>query len=204
MSSLAEDLRIAADPVVLARRLGVEPDPWQAGVLRSSEARICLLCSRQAGKSTVSAVAALHCALYEPGSLVLIAAPSQRQSVELFRTITRFYRVLGRPVAAEAENTMSLALENGSRIVTLPGDERTTRGYAAVRLLIIDEGARVPDDFYSSVRPMLAVSGGRLIALSTPFGQRGWFHAAATSERGWKVVRVPADQVPRITAAFLE
>jgi hypothetical protein len=43
-------------------------------------------------------------------------------------------------------------------------------------LVIVDEAARVPDDLYRAVRPMLAVSQGRLIALSTPFGQRGWFY----------------------------
>lgn len=187
----------------LARRLGVEPDPWQLGILRSTSRRVALCCSRQVGKSTVASIAALHSALFQPGALVLIAAPSQRQSIELFRKITGFYRALGRPVAAEAENTMSLALENGSRIVTLPGDERTVRGFAAAHLLVIDEASRVEDDFFESVRPMLAVSGGRLLALSTPFGQRGWFWKAATSARGWEVVRVTAEQCPRITADFL-
>ncbi len=36
------------------------------------------------------------------------------------------------------------------------------RGYAGVDLLVIDEAARVPDELYRSVRPMLAVSNGRL------------------------------------------
>lgn len=194
----------ALDPVLFARRLGIEPDPWQIGVLRSTQPRVCLCCSRQVGKSTVSSVLALHTALFVPESLVLIAAPSQRQSVELFRTILRYYRALGRPVEPTAENLQSLSLENGSRIVSLPGDERTTRGYAAVRLLVIDEASRVPDEFLESVRPMLAVSGGRTIALSTPFGRRGWFWRAATKEPGWQVVQVRADECPRITAEFLE
>ena len=204
-SLLSADLEAALDPVALARRIGFEPDPWQVGVLRSTERRICLCCSRQAGKSTVSAVLALHTALFTPGALVLLFAPSQRQAVELFRVVARNYRALGRPVAAEAENQLSLILENGSRIAALPGDERTVRGYANAKLIIIDEASRVSDDFYRSIRPMLAVSQGRLVALSTPWGRRGWFFDAATDERnGWHVVRVTADQVPRITAEFLE
>lgn len=200
---LVADLVSALDPAALAVKIGIEPDPWQLDVLRSRDPRICLCCSRQAGKSTVSAVAALHTAVFDPGSLVLVFAPSQRQAVELFRTIVRFYRGLGRPVAAESENALSLSLENGSRIVALPGDERTVRGYSNAKLIIIDEAARVSDEFFDSIRPMLAVSHGRLIALSTPFGQRGWFHKAATSDRGWKVVRVTADQCPRISEDFL-
>ena len=54
-----------------------------------------------------------------------------------------------------------------------------------------------------AVRPMLAVSRGRLVALSTPFGQRGWFHKEWTGSGAWERVRVTADQVPRITPEFL-
>ena len=50
---------------------------------------------------------------------------------------------------------------------------------------------------------MLAVSGGRLIALSTPFGKRGWFHAAWRSAEDWDRVKVTAEQCPRISAEFL-
>ena len=37
------------------RRLGFEPDPWQLDVLQARHRRLLLNCSRQAGKSTVSA-----------------------------------------------------------------------------------------------------------------------------------------------------
>ena len=63
----------------------------------------------------------------------------------------------------------------GSRIISLPGDEKNIRGYSGVTLLVIYEAARVSDVLYRSVRPMLAVSKGRLVCLSTPFGKRGWF-----------------------------
>ena len=52
------------------------------------------------------------------------------------------------------------------------------RGYAAADLVIIDEAARVEDDLISAFRPMLATSNGRLIALTTPAGKRGWFFDA--------------------------
>jgi hypothetical protein len=56
---------------------------------------------------------------------------------------------------------------------------------------------------YVAVRPMLAVSGGRLIALSTPYGKRGWFHDEWTGENQWERVRVTAEECPRITQEFL-
>jgi|SRR5215217_1354040 len=84
MASLAEDLKLAMDRVAFAREAGLEPDPWQRDLLRSTSDRVLLNCSRQSGKSTMTAVIALHLALYHPGSLRLCLAPALRQSQELF------------------------------------------------------------------------------------------------------------------------
>lgn len=201
---MAADLARALDPVLLAKDAGLNCDPWQAELLRSSAPRVLLNCCRQSGKSTMAAVLAAYTALYQPGSLVLVLSPTLRQSQELFRKCLAIYRALDRPVPAEAETKLSLELENGSRIVSLPGKESTTRGFSAVALLVVDEAARVPDDLYHSVRPMLAVSGGRLVALSTPFGKRGWWYEAWRSSDPWLRFQVPATECPRIPAAFLE
>ncbi len=76
---------------------------------------------------------------------------------------------------AESETALTLTLDNGNRIVSLPGKEGTIRGYSGARLIVVDEASRVPKDLYVSARPMLVVSGGRLALLSTPFGTRGFF-----------------------------
>jgi hypothetical protein len=103
------------------------------------------------------------------------------------------------------DNKTSFTLSNGSRCVSLPGTEQTVRGYSSVDIAVIDEMARVPDDLIKSISPMLAVSGGRLIGLSTPFGRRGYFWQEWT-EGGldWYRYQVPATEVPRISPAFLE
>ena len=85
-ATYAADLSRALDPVTFTRSAGVDPDPWQSGVLRSSAKQTLLCCSRQAGKSTVTAALATHTAIYAPQSLVLLFAPGQRQSLELFRS----------------------------------------------------------------------------------------------------------------------
>jgi hypothetical protein len=205
MVELRDDLRLALDRVAFAEKLGIVPDEWQEDLLRSSADRVLLNCSRQSGKSTMSAVIALHRALYHPGSLILCLAPALRQSQELFAKIAGFYRDLGRPVSPIGERKLSLELENGSRIITLPGTEKTIRGFSGVSLLIVDEAARVEDELYFAVRPMLAVSGGTLIMLSTPYGQRGIFYEEWTSgdSREWQRFRVSADRVPRIGPEFL-
>jgi hypothetical protein len=201
---IAADLMAALDPVILARQVDLEPDPWQADVLRSAAPGQLLNASRQSGKSTTVALLNVHTALYQPGSLCLMLSPSLRQSGELFKKAVGIYRDLGRPVPADSETALTLTLENGSRLISLPGQDATVRGYSGVRLLSIDEAARVPDALYMAVRPMLAVSGGRLVALSTPFGTRGWWYDAWRSGDAWERYEVPADQCPRIPPEFLE
>jgi phage terminase large subunit-like protein len=165
------------DPAQILTKAGMSPDTWQTNLLRSQSRRMLLLCSRQSGKSTTSAALALKSALLQPDSLVLLLSPTQRQSGELFRDkVLRLYNSLGRPVPAASETALTLTLQNGSRIISLPGDEANIRGYSGVKLLVIDEAARVQDSLYTSVRPMLAVSQGSLVCLSSPAGKRGWFY----------------------------
>jgi len=205
MLPLARDLTLALDPCVLMQALGMEPDAWQRDLLRSDAARMLLNCSRQSGKTTVAGVLALHEALYRPPALVLIASPALRQAQEVFRVVSGFYGRLAGAVPTEAESALRLELVNGSRIIALPGSEATVRGYAGVRLVLLDEAARVPDTLYDALAPALAVSRGRIILLSTPFGRRGVFHHL-WSEGGseWYRARVPASECARIPATFLE
>jgi len=163
-----------------------------------------LLCSRQAGKSTVAATLALWDALFQERALVLLLSPSQRQSSELMRTVLWLHCASGALLPLRQQSGQQLQLSNGSRIISLPGNEETVRGYAGVTLLVIDEAARVADALYYSVRPMLSVRQGRLIALSTPFGKRGWFFHEWESPEAWHRVTISAPQCPRIRPSFLE
>ncbi len=194
---------LRADPAALMSRAGMPPDAWQQDVLRSPSPRTLLLCSRQAGKSSVAAALALRTALLQPSSPVLLLSPSLRQSGELFRKVLDLFGALGRPMAVTAESALRIELSNGSRILSLPGDEKNVRCFSGVGLLVIDEAARVPDALYCAVRPMLAVSRGRLVALSTPFGKRGWFHDEWHGEGDWQRVRITAHECPRIPREFL-
>lgn len=196
-------IAMALDPANLLRARGIEPDPWQKEVLLSTEKQILLNCCRQAGKSTVTSALALHQALFTPNSTVLLLTPGIRQSGEIFRKVLDAYNALGRPLKATYETQLKIELINGSRIVCLPGKEATVRGFSP-QLLILDEAARIPDELYRASRPMLAVSKGRLIALSTPFGQRGWFYDEWKGKGSWKRVQATWRDCPRITEEFIE
>jgi hypothetical protein len=191
------------DPSLFMSSAKLAPDPWQRHLLHSQAGRMLLLCARQSGKSSVAAALALQAALLRPRAPVLLLSPSLRQSGELFRKVQDLFQALGQPTGLVADNAQRLELANGSRILSLPGTEETVRGFSGVSLLVIDEAARVADSLYFAVRPMLAVSQGRLVALSTPFGKRGWFHDEWHGAGAWERVQIVADQCPRITPEFL-
>ena len=174
--------RIPDDPTAFARLLNIAPDPWQRDLLPSAHTRIILNCSRQSGKSPIVAVLALHHALLNPGALVAVVSPSQRQSTELLRKVSGFYRLLGQPGGTVADSASTLELTNGSRIIALPGSESTTRGFTA-SVVLIDEAAQVSEEIYRSVRPSLAVSGGGLSFSARRTANAAYFGAPGTRSR---------------------
>ncbi len=194
------------DPVEWARtELGFAADELQAQVLRSGNRRGLLNCSRQWGKSTVTAAKAIYEACYREASLTLVVSPSARQSSEFLRKAEEFLRRLGMKPRGDGDNELSLAFPNGSRIVGLPGTEATVRGFSAVNLLLVDEASRVRDEMFQAIRPMLAVSNGAMWLMSTPYGKRGFFWEAwANGGPEWERVRAPAPECGRIAAEFLE
>lgn len=194
---------VRADRAAILTLAGVDPDPWQAEVIRG-EGNALMLCSRQSGKSIAAAALALAVAVTEADSLILLLSPSLRQSGELFRAKLLPLHDATRLVPTAGRTQLELTLANGSRVVSLPENEEGIRGFSGVRLLIIDEASRVADATYFACRPMLATSGGRLVALSTPFGRRGWYFDEWTGKAPWQRVKVTALQCPRITREFLE
>ena len=197
--------RKVSSAVALMTSAGLAPDPWQVNVLTSTAQQMLMLCSRQSGKSSVTAALAAHTALHQPGSLVLLLSPGERQSKELFRKMIAFFRGVNLALPPLSETVLSLELPNGSRVVALPGKEGTIRGYSGVALLVADEAGFVEDALYLAIRPMLAVSHGRFVGLGTPHGNRGWFYEAW--EHGgdaWERHMITATECPRITPQFLE
>lgn len=187
-----------------AASLDFTPDPAQKSVLLGGRRGI-VNCTRQWGKSTVTALKGVHRAWSVPESLVLVLSPSGRQTGEFLRKAASCVRRLGAPVRGDGDNELSLLLPNGSRIVGLPGNETTSRGFSAVSLMLIDEAARMPDEMYFAMRPSLAVADGDLWLMSTPHGRAGFFWEE-WSQGGpeWTRVSVAAADCPRIPARFLD
>jgi hypothetical protein len=193
-----------SDAVAFAReRLGFRPDAQQEMVLRGGRRGI-VNCTRQWGKSTVAAAKAVHRAESAAGSLTLVVTPGARQSGEFLRKAKEFVRRLRMKVQGDGHNELSLAFPNGSRIVGLPENESTIRGFSDVSLLLIDEASRVKDEIYRAMRPTLVVHDGDLWLMSTPNGKSGFFWEEW--DRGgeeWERISVPATDCPRISERAL-
>lgn len=220
MAMLADDLTgrwiNSPDPVEYSNRAGLPPDPWQETVLTSKAPRIIMLCSRQSGKSATAGTLAMWTAQFCPRSLILIGAPSQNQSAELLLKAKGVYNVAGPTIESEQDAVLRMKLDNGSRIICVPGRNGTVRAYSAVKLLIVDEAAYVTDEFYQAVFPMLAVSKGRMVLLSTPHAKQGAFYEIWTNapnydprlpveqqEDAWLKVKVPWRDCPRISPSVV-
>lgn len=199
------DLAVALDPALLFERMGMVPDPWQAALMRSTADRVILNIHRQSGKSTTVGALAAHTAVYQDEQTILLLSKTLRQSGLLFKKCLDAYRALDQPIPPDVENRLSLELANGSAIIALPGNnDDNVRGFSKVTLLIVDEAAYVDTALYKAMRPMLAVSHGRLMLLSTTNGTKGMFFEAWHSQERWERYKVLATECPRITPEFLE
>jgi Terminase large subunit, T4likevirus-type, N-terminal len=199
-------LKHSLDPVLWAREaLGFEADEWQKTLLRTTALQVILNNSRQSGKSVACAIKGLHRAIFSPESLVLLVSPSLRQSKELFGKVTTYLKALQPAQILEEDNRLSCTLENGSRICSLPGDPKNIRGFSAPAMILEDESAWVSDEIFGAIKPMLAVSRGQLILMSTPFGRRGhFFDVWQSGGDAWQRISVPATDCPRISPEFLQ
>jgi hypothetical protein len=206
----ALDLYYALSPSAWARRV-FEPDPWQDKLLNDTSYRIHANTSRQIGKSTTVAGKVTHRAWYRYEQLILLIAPTLRQSVELIRKVKWFLQEAGCPKSAYKSGALSIEiLHTGSRIIALPGgNPDNIRGFSAPDMIVIDEASFAKDQLYRSIRPMLMTSNGQLILISTPFTKRGFFWEIADrtdDDMGekWSRYIVPAWDCPRVDPKFLE
>jgi hypothetical protein len=190
--------------VWITQNLGFSPDATQSLILDHPGRRTMLCCCRQWGKSTLAAAKAVHTAVTQPGALIIIGAPTERQSGELVNKARAFAQSLGQKCKSDRAVRQSVVLENGSRILGLPENPATVRGYSNVALLIIDEAAFVSDAYIQSLRGFLSRSNGALWYLSTAGSRQGYFYEHFhNSDLDYARFKVSAEDCPRISKEFL-
>ena len=205
MTDLSKARLYALDPVAFAvDMLGFTPDAVQAEVLRCVDSYGIINCSRQWGKSTVTAVKAVHLAYFRAESLILVVSASERQSAIFLDKARALVRKLDLPARGDGLFSHSLKLPNGSRIVALPSTDDRIRGFSAPSLVVLDEASRIGEEIFDAVMPMLATGDGLVWQLSTPNGKQGFFYKTWTSGGDvWRRFSVKATECPRMSGRFL-
>lgn len=190
IKSMTRALAAALDPVAYLETLGLELYEWQKEALNPSIRRLIFLAARQAGKSTIVAGKAIHKTKYNRNFLSLIICPSQDQSKELIKKIDQFIREDLELPELVRDSAFEKEFANGSRIVALPGSERSVRSYSGPGMIIIDEASRVLDETYMALRPMMTGADTELVLMSTPSGKRGFFFREWDQGVGWTKIEV--------------
>lgn len=193
----------AENPVEWIRsRIGIDLDPWQAGLVRDLPIRILLNCPRQSGKSTgVACMAAVRMVL-KP-TFVLAIAPSYRQSKLLLEKIQTIFH----PGEISRVTADTVELHNGSKFIAAPGDKPSTIRGMSPQLLIMDEFSRVKVETTTAVLPSIAAQGDEatIVCLSTPAGTGNPFHQYWTStDSEWVRVFVRPEDCFRYTPEVLQ
>ena len=184
-------------------KLNFHPDPIQTEILNHPAHRLILLCTRQFGKTQITALKALHFALTHPGALVVVASPGERRSAEWLLRVTQLLQTLAIPHRRDGIHQFSAVLPNHARLIGLPGVADPNRGYPA-HLLIFEEAAFVPDPLWRSLTPSLVATQGRLWLISSAGPQWGFFHQQWNETLiPWTRFCVTAEQCPRITPESL-
>jgi Terminase large subunit, T4likevirus-type, N-terminal len=204
MNNLSE-LAYRIDPAQwVERELGFQPRDWQKQFLRTPRgAQVAVLTARQVGKTTAASWAIAHTMITAPGSLSVIACPAQRQSAEAVRRIKGCLAKLS--LKLKVENVYGLELENGSRVLALPGSDDSIRGLTVDGWIVADEAARLSENMIAALRPMRARTNARFVMLSTAWSRTDPFWTAwSNEESSWIRLRATAEIPGLFGPAFLE
>lgn len=180
----------------------------QLRVLKSliDERFVCLLASRQTGKTTLMTIYALWIACFTKDQRILIVANKERTAINIFKRIRTAYEMLPnwlKPGVKEYGKT-SVTLENDSSIGISTTSSDAGRG-DSVNVLILDELAFVPaniaETFWKSVYPIISSSKkSKIFVASTPNGTQNLFYdlyqGAIQKRNNWKSERVDWWEIP--------
>jgi len=186
--------------------MNIDLDPWQKDVL-DAQGNVVLRSGRQVGKSTVIAIKAASYAARHKKKSVLIIASVERQAQLLFEKVMSFLIDNHKHLIKKGKDKPTkhkVQLTNGTVVRCLPTglSGYGIRGYT-VDLLIADEAAFIPEEVWTAVTPMLAVTKGKIILLSTPFGKGGYFYDCFNNP-SFSKFHVSSEDCPRKDQVFLD
>ena len=183
-------------------KMKIKLHSYQKRILRSLRDNrfVCLLASRQVGKTTLMTIYALWIACFFEDQRILIVANKEQTAINIFKRVRLAYEKLPnylKPGTVEYGKT-SMSLGNGSSIGISTTSSDAGRGDSC-NVLILDELAFIDnhlvEQFWSSVYPIISSSKkSKIFVASTPNGTGNLFHelytGAIESKNDWKAEKV--------------
>ena len=190
----------------MSSTLDLKLDEWQRKVL-TQKGNICLRSGRQVGKSTVISIKAAEYAVNNKKKTVLVVAAVERQAYHLFEMTLNYLTDNYKSHIKMGKNRPTkskIQLKNGSVIMCLPTGVSGLgiRGYT-IDLLIADEAAFIPEEVWTAITPMLSVTRGDIILLSTPHGKEGFYYDCFQNE-AYSSFHISSEECGRIDEKFLK
>jgi len=211
MPDLAELRRAVTDIRQFSKVIcGAELWPHQVEVANSA-ARYRVICSgRQAGKSRLLAVMALHKAFTSPKCLVLIVSAGENAAQRVLADIAELCAAPLLRGSVMDETKSVLTLSTGSVIRSVPASQKQIRGWSA-DLLIVDEAALVDNDIWRATEPVIiARPGSRVVMASSPGGgpdhffRQLWNRGTVSPDAAYQSWHWPSTISPLVDAVYLE
>ncbi len=150
------------------------------------------LTGRRSGKSRIAAViGAFEAVLANRTSalakgekgIVLITSPTKSQSRIVRDYLRALFDVPLLAAEVEREDNSGFDLKNNVRVEILSGDWRSVRGYSLIAAIVdevcffgydADSKVRSDTELIRAIQPSLATTKGKLIAISSPYAEKGW------------------------------
>ena len=185
-------------------KLNLKLDRWQKELILEEDKHIVIRAGRQVGKSTGVALKAFFYAREHEKKTLLVVAASQRQASLLFEKIVSMFIETDYDAVQEEPTKTKIILKNGSTIYCVPAGRSgySIRGYS-IDLLIADEAAFIGESVWLALTPMLAVTKGKIILLSTPFGKGGYYYECF-GDSDFRQFHLSSVECPRIPNSFIE
>ena len=190
-------------------------DPWQVEYIETPPEQDCfLLCTRQGGKTTAMSIKSIELCVkhFKKGEVVLISSLTERQAqLMLSKALAYAEEVYPEKLAKGKDKpTMHrLFFKNGAGILCYAAGEQgdSTRGYS-VKKLMIDEGSRMKETYFTSATPTLSVMHGSMDIASTPYGTKNkygeeTFFYKCSKDKNFKKFYISAENCPRHDKEFL-
>lgn len=180
-------------------------DDWQKKYI-DTEGNCFLLCGRQSGKTTAASIKFGKRAATRPNRIILMIALTEKQAFNLFsKTLSYLERNYGSLIkyGKDRPTQHEINLKNGSVIMCyaagLNGDGLRT---FTLTDLVVDEAAPMSRQVFTSVTPMLSVTGGSMDIMSTPRGKDNFFYDCSNNPTFTKFY-ISAEDCPRHNKEFL-